>query len=195
MDLISKLVKKLAVVLTSEMVTPVKGNNAFPLDAQRLKPSLDSDEVPLALDESGRTLTFEQVEKLSCRFSKLTRKQYRALPASTRNKYRAIIRSHYYYLFKKEPAWIYVIHNKAWPNFCKIGVTQDVKYRLQTYNVYAPKSDFVCMRAEYFEDENRYISEMYAEFADQRSTGEWFEVEPYVACEYLAKLKAESDVV
>ncbi len=182
------------VASTSKKKTPEKGRSNYPLTFEKLKSSLMSKDISLSLGR-GRTLTTSQVESLSFHYSNLTRKQYRALPAATRSKFRSTIRRHFHHLLKSEPSWVYIIVNAAWPEYCKIGVSNDIKHRLWVYNTHSPSGDFTCVCAEYFHEHDQYIAQMYEHFGSQRAEGEWFQVSPNEAAEYLRFLKERANAV
>jgi hypothetical protein len=179
---------------TSKQKLANKSKSSCPLQFDEPKPSLSPKEFPFSL-RKGRTLTASHVESLSLYHSKLTRKQYRALPSATRSKLRSTIRRHFHHLLKSEPSWIYIILNPAWPEYCKIGVSNDIKHRVCLYNTHSPFGDFTCVYAEFFHEHDRYIAQMYEHFGSQRAEGEWFKVSASEATAYLSVLKEKSDVV
>ena len=194
MALIKLFKRKLAVALTSSK-SPEKSVSKCPPHFDELKSSLVDEVPPYSSSTKGRTLSTPDIEAMCIRHSKLSRKQWRALPSATRSKYRSTVRRHFHVLLKSEASWIYVFHNQAWPEYCKIGVTNNVAKRLINYNVYAPNADFVCLRAEFFHQHDRWIADIYEHFADARCSGEWFKVETTEACEYLLSLKEQSDAI
>lgn len=143
----------------------------------------------------GRNLSINQIEQLSQKASKLQRKAFRALPPATRAKYRASVRRYFHQLLKSEPSWIYIVTNPAWPSFCKIGVTQNIKGRVKTYRVSSPYGDYECVHAEYFHEHDQYINSMYEHFGEARGHGEWFEVTVADASAHLTLLKEQANVV
>ena len=160
-----------------------------------LKSSTGSGGHPLPSASGGRNLTRYQVEALSVKASKLPRKQFRELPSAVRSQYRASVRRTFHELLKSEPSWIYIITNPAWPDFCKIGVTLDIRSRLRTYRVSSPFGDFECVYAEYFHEHDQYINDMYLKFGESRGHGEWFKVSVADASAHLSYLKEKSDAV
>lgn len=58
-----------------------------------------------------------------------------------------------------KPGFLYIISNPAHPNFLKIGVTEDIKARLHTYQTGDPKRAY---KVEY------YIEHPDAYFAERR---------------------------
>lgn len=48
---------------------------------------------------------------------------------------------------RPKEGYIYIISNKAFPNFYKIGVTSNIKSRLRTYQTSAPYRDY---KIEYY---------------------------------------------
>jgi len=194
MALIKLFKRKLAVALTSSK-SPEKGLSKCPPHSDELKSSLVDEVPPYSSSTKGRTLSNHDIEQICVRHTKLTRKQWRALPSATRSKYRSTVRRHFHELLRSDPSWIYVFYNQAWPEYCKIGVTNNVAQRISNYNVHCPNADFVCLRAEFFHNHDRWIADIYEHFADARYTGEWFKVPTTEACEYLLSLKEQSDAV
>lgn len=84
---------------------------------------------------------------------------------------------------RSKEGFIYIVSNKAFPNFYKIGVTNDIKNRLRTYQTSAPYRDYKieyyikhpdCYKAE------QQIREMMDHFALEIKN-EWFKVDLTIA--------------
>jgi predicted GIY-YIG superfamily endonuclease len=84
---------------------------------------------------------------------------------------------------RSKEGFVYIISNKAFPDFYKIGVTNDIKSRLRTYQTSAPYRDFKieyyikhpdCYKAE------QDIKEMMQHFALEIKN-EWFRVNLNIA--------------
>lgn len=140
-------------------------------------------------------VTQAEMEKLACKVGNYTRREYRNLPPQKRHEVRNLIRSYYHELFKGEEGWVYLVINPAWEGTIKIGSTTDLARRLEGYNTYSPYSDFELISAEYFYDHNRFIAEVYYEFAEQRLNGEWFKVKRQSAIDKLKQMKALEDEI
>jgi predicted GIY-YIG superfamily endonuclease len=80
--------------------------------------------------------------------------------------------------FKEKKGYLYIITNKAWPGYVKVGVTMDLKKRLQTYQTASPFRDYELMYSihhpKYLEAETR-IKETMKYFATE-IRNEWFQV-------------------
>ena len=90
--------------------------------------------------------------------------------------------------------YLYIISNPAHPGFLKIGVTEDIKSRLNVYQVSDPKRQY---KIEYYiHHKNCYkaekkIKEMMKHFStDTIQRGEWFEVSLPVA---IVRLEEQVD--
>lgn len=84
---------------------------------------------------------------------------------------------------RKKEGFVYIISNKAFPNFYKIGVTQNISSRLRSYQTSAPLRDY---KIEYYiAHPDAYkaesdIKEMMKYFA-LSIKNEWYEVDLNIA--------------
>jgi predicted GIY-YIG superfamily endonuclease len=88
---------------------------------------------------------------------------------------------------RQKEGYVYIISNKAFPKFYKIGVTHDIQDRLRTYQTSAPHRDYKveyyikhpdCYKAE------QSIKEMMKYFALERKN-EWYMVDLNIAISRL----------
>lgn len=81
------------------------------------------------------------------------------------------------------PGWLYIIVNKSWPGWIKIGTTRNLRTRLQTYQTSSPFRDYEVIYSikhpEYLQAE-RNIKLQMERFAKQIKN-EWYEVDLEVA--------------
>ena len=79
--------------------------------------------------------------------------------------------------------YLYIITNQAWPGFVKVGVTLDLKKRLQQYQTSSPFRDYKLVyyiqHPKYLEAEKK-IKETMKPFA-KSIRNEWFEVDLHMA--------------
>lgn len=88
-----------------------------------------------------------------------------------------------------ETGYIYIISNPAFPEFLKIGITEDIKSRLSQYQTADPKRSF---KVEFYIEHPKYkiaekkIKEMMKYFAtDTIQRGEWFKIPKHMAISRL----------
>ena len=81
------------------------------------------------------------------------------------------------------PGWLYIIINKSWPGWLKVGTTRNLKTRLQTYQTSSPFRDYEIIYSikhpQYLQAEQNIKKQM-AYFA-KRIKNEWYEVDLQVA--------------
>ena len=81
------------------------------------------------------------------------------------------------------PGYLYIITNKSWPGWIKIGSTRNLKTRLQTYQTGSPFRDYEVLYSikhpEYLKAEQNIKLQM-LKFAKQIKN-EWYEVDLEVA--------------
>lgn len=81
--------------------------------------------------------------------------------------------------FKQKNGYLYIITNKAWPGYVKVGVTLNLKKRLQTYQTASPFRDYKLIYSVhhplYLEAEQK-IKETMKYFATE-IRNEWFKVD------------------
>lgn len=81
--------------------------------------------------------------------------------------------------------FVYLVINPAWPNYCKVGSTQDYEVRLTEYQMYDPTANFRFQYIRYVEnrlDKERDIQQQLAVKSTKRK-GEWFEIDLKLAHE------------
>ena len=84
---------------------------------------------------------------------------------------------------RSKEGFVYIVSNKAFPNFYKIGVTSDIKSRLRTYQTAAPDRDY---KIEYYIKHpdcytaEQKIRQMMNHFALEIKN-EWFKVDLTIA--------------
>lgn len=75
--------------------------------------------------------------------------------------------------------YLYIVTNRSWPNWVKIGVTENLEKRLQQYQTASPHRDYILEYSlhhpKYLEAEKK-IKEVMRHFAKQ-SHNEWYEVD------------------
>ena len=93
---------------------------------------------------------------------------------------------------KFSPNYIYILKNKAWKGYLKIGRAKDPQKRLNSYQTSSPHRDFEIV---YFKKlRNVYIIEKYFELNYQKTSGEWiFETEAS-AISKIEEIIAENDL-
>lgn len=74
--------------------------------------------------------------------------------------------------------YLYIITNKAWPNYVKIGVTGDLNKRLQSYQTSSPLRDYILEYSLYhplYLEAEKKIKDTLKPFA-KSIRNEWYEV-------------------
>lgn len=88
--------------------------------------------------------------------------------------------------------YLYIITNEAFKGFVKVGVTEDIKTRLQTYQTSDPKRnykvEFYIQHPKCYEAENR-IKETMKRFA-LSIKNEWYEISLPIA---ISRLQEQVD--
>ena len=81
------------------------------------------------------------------------------------------------------PGYLYIITNKSWPGWIKIGTTRNLKTRLQTYQTGSPFRDYEVIYSikhpQYLKAEQNIKYQM-QRFAKQIKN-EWYEVDIEIA--------------
>jgi hypothetical protein len=75
--------------------------------------------------------------------------------------------------------YLYIISNAAWPNWIKVGVTKDLKCRLQTYQTSSPFRNYILEYSIYhpaYLTAEKKIKETLKPFA-KSIKNEWYEVD------------------
>jgi predicted GIY-YIG superfamily endonuclease len=75
--------------------------------------------------------------------------------------------------------YLYIISNKAWPGYVKIGVTENLNKRLQQYQTASPYRDYVLEYSLYhprYLDAEKKIKEVMKHFALE-IRNEWFRID------------------
>jgi hypothetical protein len=79
----------------------------------------------------------------------------------------------------KRDGYLYIIENKAWPNWLKIGTTKNIKSRLSSYQTSSPFRDykvlFLIKHPDYLKAEKN-IKEQMKMFA-LSIKNEWYEID------------------
>ena len=87
------------------------------------------------------------------------------------------------------PGYLYIISNKSWPGWIKVGSTKNLKTRLQTYQTGSPFRDYEILYSikhpNYLKTEKNIKIQM-AHFAKQIKN-EWYEVDIDIAKVRLAE--------
>ena len=85
--------------------------------------------------------------------------------------------------------YIYLISNPAFPQYLKVGITEDISARLSQYQTADPKRSY---KIEYYIKHSKYkiaerkIKEMMKYFAtDTIQRGEWFKIPKHMAISRL----------
>jgi predicted GIY-YIG superfamily endonuclease len=79
--------------------------------------------------------------------------------------------------------YLYIIQNPAWENWLKIGITDNLEKRLQTYQTSSPYRDYKLIYSLYhpeYKEAEKKIKESMRPFA-KNTKNEWFEVDFGVA--------------
>ncbi len=81
------------------------------------------------------------------------------------------------------PGYLYIITNKSWPGWLKVGTTRNLKTRLQTYQTGTPFRDYeivYSIKHPLYLQAEKNIKKQMANFAKQIKN-EWYEVDLSVA--------------
>jgi hypothetical protein len=74
--------------------------------------------------------------------------------------------------------YLYIISNKAWPGYLKVGVTENLNKRLSTYQTASPHRDYILEYSlhhpRYLEAEKK-IKEVMKMFASE-TLNEWYKI-------------------
>jgi hypothetical protein len=86
--------------------------------------------------------------------------------------------------------YVYIITNKAWPGWVKIGMAVDAEDRLKGYQTSSPFRDFELVHKIYSEDRRKTEQEAHkmAKLKAERTESEWFLIDIDKAVEILDKL-------
>lgn len=79
--------------------------------------------------------------------------------------------------------YLYIIQNKAWPNWLKVGITNNLDKRLQSYQTSSPLRDYVLLYSLHhpkYKEAEKKIKEAMKPFA-KSIKNEWFEVFFHIA--------------
>lgn len=93
--------------------------------------------------------------------------------------------------FTVTEGFLYIIENKAWPNYYKIGMTLDTEERLRSYQTYSPKRDYVLRSYRFFKNRRQAEKELHKLLENERAEGEWFELPDVII--FLEKIKQIND--
>lgn len=99
--------------------------------------------------------------------------------------------------YKPKPGFIYVISNKVWPGWYKVGLTTtSVEDRLQSYNIGSPHRDYVTSFAIAVPDVRYFEKKVHKAL---RATGsyynnEWFEINLYAIISIIKELDIHPDI-
>mgnify|MGYP003651775248 CR=1 FL=1 len=78
--------------------------------------------------------------------------------------------------------FLYVITNKAWPDWCKVGISVDIKSRLASYNTSSPLKDFEVIYSVSTDKHQLIEREVLAILSKEfESNSEWFKTSPLEA--------------
>lgn len=83
-----------------------------------------------------------------------------------------------------ESGYVYIISNSNFPGYYKIGITKDIKKRLNTYQTSSPHRNY---KIEYYIHHPNYkkaekdIHGMMHYFAVEYGKGEWFKIDLSIA--------------
>jgi len=86
--------------------------------------------------------------------------------------------------------YVYVITNKAWPDWVKIGMAIDANDRLNGYQTSSPHRDYVLEHSVYSNDRRKSEQEAHTKAAKlaEEANGEWFKLTVEQAIEVLNNL-------
>ena len=78
---------------------------------------------------------------------------------------------------------VYVIANKAWDGWVKIGMAVDAEDRLNSYQTSSPHRDYVLIHKEFFTDRRRAEAQAHIEAGKvaEEHNSEWFKLDTYTA--------------
>lgn len=130
-------------------------------------------------------------EQRTQQYFKLSRTEFRALPADQRQ----LLRKAYNKIkhtspdAAKKPSWIYVLTHPQYPTFCKVGYATKPALRLANYQTGCPYSLYKMRICEWFDDVRRPVMDFYREHDSKRLRGEWFDVYPEAAVDGIRELK------
>lgn len=95
---------------------------------------------------------------------------------------------------KKQGGYIYIIENKAWDGWCKIGRASNIETRLKLYQTSSPFRDYVCSYS--FTTENvSFIESLIHKHMRNigiESRNEWFKIEPPKASDIVENIINEN---
>ena len=81
------------------------------------------------------------------------------------------------------PGYLYIIINKSWPGWLKVGTTRNLKTRLQSYQTSSPFRDYEVIYSikhpEYLQAEQNIKKQM--KYFAKQIKNEWYEVDFHVA--------------
>ena len=77
--------------------------------------------------------------------------------------------------------FVYIITNRAWPGYCKIGRAFNPDSRLAQYQTSSPLRDYELKYAVYFDDCHAAELTVHSLLAWCRADGEWYRITPYEA--------------
>ena len=81
------------------------------------------------------------------------------------------------------PGYLYIIINKSWPGWLKVGTTRNLNTRLQTYQTSSPFRDYeliYSIKHPHYLEAEKNIKKQMKHFAKQ-IRNEWYEVDLQVA--------------
>jgi len=143
------------------------------------------------------------IETMALRIFNGTQAEYRKLPVGVREQYRETATGMYELGVDGPTAqraessnkrgFVYVITNKAWPEYVKIGRAFNPESRLSLYQTHSPKRDYELYGAVYFEDCFAAEAEIHARLSVQHrngALGEWFNITPFLARHEINKLRS-----
>tara|TARA_R100000951_G_C2630639_1_gene177538 strand:- start:780 stop:1373 length:594 start_codon:yes stop_codon:yes gene_type:complete len=78
---------------------------------------------------------------------------------------------------------VYVITNKAWDGWVKIGMAVDAVDRLNSYQTSSPHRDYILIHKEFFSDRRRAEAQAHREARKvaKKHNSEWFKLDVYTA--------------
>jgi hypothetical protein len=91
---------------------------------------------------------------------------------------------------KSKEGDVYVIVNKAWDGWVKIGMAVDAEDRLNSYQTSSPFRDYVLLHKVFFNDRRTAEGEAHilADTVAEERRGEWFKMSSYDAVKVLSKV-------
>ena len=75
--------------------------------------------------------------------------------------------------FSITAGFLYIVKNPSFPNHFKVGVTRDLKYRLNTYQTGDPHRGYEVDKYVFLEDVRKIETEIFEDFSDHIENGEW----------------------